>query len=164
MKKVAVSALLALLACPGRGEAAPPLRWGSDAEGGAPYEFADPHRPERLIGFEVELVEALGRELGRPTEFVQNQFDGLIPGLQRGNYDLAICGLEITACCALGFETRAFRLRGSRVRGSLLSMYLIIQAVNYRHAQRTLCQVAAAKPASSPASAQIGQVFNTALT
>lgn len=76
--------------------AAAPLLWGADSEGGAPYEFQDPKDPKRLIGFEVEMVEAIGRALGRPTRFVQNQYDGLIPGLQRGNYEMVVCGLEIT--------------------------------------------------------------------
>ena len=35
------------------------LRWGADAEGGAPYVYPDPQQPERLIGFEYELAEAL---------------------------------------------------------------------------------------------------------
>ena len=74
-----------------------PLTWGADSEGGAPYEFQDPRDPGKLIGFEVDMVRAIGRILGRPTEFVQNQWDGLIPGLQRGNYDMAVSGLEITA-------------------------------------------------------------------
>ena len=74
----------------------PPLRWGGDSEGGAPYVFQDPQDPRKLVGFEVDLAEALGRQLGRGAVFVQNQWDGLIPGLQRGNYDLALNGLEIT--------------------------------------------------------------------
>lgn len=78
------------------GFAATPLRWGADSEGGAPYSFRDPANPDKLIGFEVDLIEAIGRKLGRPTEFVQNQWDGLIPGLERENYDVVINGLEIT--------------------------------------------------------------------
>jgi polar amino acid transport system substrate-binding protein len=74
-----------------------PLRWGADAEGGAPYEFQDPADPSRIIGFEVDIVNALGRILGCQTLFVQNQWDGLIPGLERGNYEIAVSGLEITA-------------------------------------------------------------------
>jgi polar amino acid transport system substrate-binding protein len=73
-----------------------PLRWGGDSEGGAPYVFQDPQDPRRLVGFEVDLAAALGRQLGRPAVFVQNQWDGLIPGLERGNYDVALNGLEIT--------------------------------------------------------------------
>ena len=40
------------------------LRWGADAEGGAPYVYPDPERPERLIGFECDLAEALAAKLG----------------------------------------------------------------------------------------------------
>lgn len=72
------------------------LRWGADSEGGAPFVFQDPKDPRRLIGFEYDLANALGAALNRPAVFVQNQWDGLIPGLQRGNYDLALNGLEIT--------------------------------------------------------------------
>ena len=73
-----------------------PLLWGADAEGGAPYEFQDPRNPSRIIGFEVDIINAIGRILGRPTQFVQNQWDGLVPGLERGNYDIIVSGLEIT--------------------------------------------------------------------
>ena len=40
------------------------LTWGFDAEGGAPYVFHDLKHSSKLIGFEVELVEAIARELG----------------------------------------------------------------------------------------------------
>jgi polar amino acid transport system substrate-binding protein len=73
-----------------------PLTWGADAEGGAPYEFQDPRDPSRLVGFEVDIAEAIGRILGRRMQFVQNQWDGLVPGLERGNYEMIISGLEIT--------------------------------------------------------------------
>jgi polar amino acid transport system substrate-binding protein len=79
-----------------QGVSGKPLTWGADAEGGAPYEFQDPAEPSRIIGFEVEVVNAIGRILGRPAQFVQNQWDGLIPGLERGNYDIVVSGLEIT--------------------------------------------------------------------
>lgn len=72
------------------------LRWGGDSEGGAPYVFQDPKNPRVIIGFEVEIADALGRELQRRPAFVQNQWDGLIPGLKRGNYDIVLNGLEIT--------------------------------------------------------------------
>jgi polar amino acid transport system substrate-binding protein len=73
------------------------LRWAADTSSGAPYVFQDPADPTTLIGFEVDLIEALAAELGTTTKFVQNQWDGLIPGLNRGEYDLAINGIEITA-------------------------------------------------------------------
>src|SRR5262249_7726809 len=73
------------------------LVWAADAEGGAPYTFPDPRDPSRVIGFEVDLANALAARMGRTARFVQNQWDGLVPGLERGEYELVINGLEITA-------------------------------------------------------------------
>src|SRR5213075_2915196 len=73
------------------------LVWAADAEGGAPYTFPDPRNPAHIIGFEVDLADALAQRLGRKTRFVQNQWDGLVPGLERGEYEVVINGLEITA-------------------------------------------------------------------
>jgi polar amino acid transport system substrate-binding protein len=73
------------------------LAWAADAEGGAPYTFPDPRDPSRIIGFEVDLAEALASRMGRKARFVQNQWDGLVPGLDRGEYDVVMNGLEITA-------------------------------------------------------------------
>jgi polar amino acid transport system substrate-binding protein len=72
------------------------LRWAADAESNAPYIFQDPKIPSNIIGFEVDIVNAIAELLGVKTQFVQNQWDGLIPGLYRGDYDIAINGLEIT--------------------------------------------------------------------
>jgi polar amino acid transport system substrate-binding protein len=73
------------------------LLWGSDAEGGAPYVFPDPNNPSRLIGFEVDLAEAIARELGVIREKQsQNAWDSLIPALERGDFDVAMNGIEIT--------------------------------------------------------------------
>src|SRR5438046_20779 len=73
------------------------LLWGADAEGGAPYVYPDPQRPEQLIGFEYELADALARRLGVKARMVQNQWDQLIPALERGNFDIILNGLELTA-------------------------------------------------------------------
>ncbi len=73
------------------------LLWGADAEGGAPYVYPDPQKPERLIGFEYELAESLAARLGVKARMVQNQWDQLIPALERGNFDLILNGLELTS-------------------------------------------------------------------
>ncbi len=73
------------------------LLWGADAEGGAPYVFPDPQKPEQLIGFEYELAQALAVKLGVNARMVQNEWDQLIPGLERGNFDIILNGLELTA-------------------------------------------------------------------
>jgi len=92
-----VLALFAGLAAPALALAgATELRWGGDTEGGAPYMFQDPKDTTRIIGYEVEIIEAIAKHLGKKPVFVQNGWDNLIPGLQRKLYDAAIDGLEIT--------------------------------------------------------------------
>ena len=98
----------ALLACAFAQHAdAAPLRWGADAEGGAPFVFADPKEPSKRVGFEVEVAAALGRALGEELAFVQYDFRALPEGLERGDLDLAMNGLEVT-------PERAARVRFSR--------------------------------------------------
>jgi len=70
------------------------LRWGADAEGGAPFLFEQP--PGRFQGFELELVEALAARLGRTPRHVQGPFAQLLPLLERGDVDVVINGIEIT--------------------------------------------------------------------
>ena len=72
------------------------LRWGADTESGAPYSYKDPADPTKVIGFEADLVYALGDELNMNVEFYQNEWAGLIQGLNRGDYDIVVNGLEIT--------------------------------------------------------------------
>lgn len=72
------------------------LIWGFDAEGGAPYVFHDSAHPSKLIGFEVELVEAIARELGVKVQYFQNAWDSILLSLQRGDFDMALNGIEIT--------------------------------------------------------------------
>jgi polar amino acid transport system substrate-binding protein len=73
-----------------------PLRWAADAEGGAPYICKDPNNVDRYVGFEVELAAALEKEIGRRIEFVQYDFKSLTSGLQRGDFDFAMNGVEAT--------------------------------------------------------------------
>jgi len=94
---VAAVASISLLAAPAvSAQAEPAMNWAGDAEGGAPYQFPDPRNPSKIIGFEVDIAEALAQRLGKSPHFVQNQWDGLVAGLERGEYDMVIAGLEIT--------------------------------------------------------------------
>lgn len=72
------------------------LRWAADTSSGAPFAFSHPKHPEQLIGFEVDIIKAIAKELGKKDIFVQNSWDGLILGLKGQNYDVAINGIEIT--------------------------------------------------------------------
>src|SRR5213082_39313 len=73
------------------------LRWAGDLQGGEPYVFRDPRDPAKLVGFEVELADALARKLGVRAHFVQNDWANLVPSLERGDFDAIINGLEDTA-------------------------------------------------------------------
>jgi polar amino acid transport system substrate-binding protein len=84
------------------------LRWGGDLQGGEPYVFEDPRDPRHLIGFEVDIADALARRLGLGrARFVEMQWSNLVPALERGDFDVVLNGLEDTP------ERRA-RLRLSR--------------------------------------------------
>ncbi len=71
------------------------LRWGADAQGGAPYVFQDPMDPNHLIGFEVDLCDALAARLDVRPHPVHGQWDKLLELLERGDFDLALNGIEI---------------------------------------------------------------------
>ena len=81
----------ALSAVRARGE----LRWGADAFGGAPYVFQDPMDPNHLVGFEVELADAIARRLGVRARPAEGQWDKLLDLLQRGDFDVALNGIEV---------------------------------------------------------------------
>lgn len=79
------------------------LRWGGDAEGGAPYQLRDPQDPARIIGFEVELMDALAARLAdrieRPlrADFVQYDWVSLKLGLlEARDFDCIVSGYELT--------------------------------------------------------------------
>jgi len=72
------------------------LRWGGDAEGGAPFVEADPGDPARVRGFDVEVAEAIARGLGRQPVFVQVSFSSIDASVARGDFDIGMSGVEDT--------------------------------------------------------------------
>lgn len=72
------------------------LTWGGDLQGGEPYVYEDEKRPGKILGFEVEIAEALARELGVKATFKQNDWSNLVPALERGDFDVILNGLEET--------------------------------------------------------------------
>ncbi|HTN73668.1 MAG TPA: ABC transporter permease subunit, partial [Pirellulaceae bacterium] len=136
-----VSCLLALIfllpAATLRADELPPLRWGADAEGGAPFIFKDPQDPRRNIGFEVDLVTALEPLLGRKIVFRQYAFDGLMLGLERDDFDFAMNGLEVT-------PDRLARLRMSRAY-YIYTLQLVVRADDTRFADLAGCKAIGGK-------------------
>jgi polar amino acid transport system substrate-binding protein len=88
--------LLALAALLGArpGQAQRVLRWGGDAEGGAPFVEADPSDPSRVRGFDVEIAEMIARGLGRAPQFVQVAWSSIEQSAERGDFDIGMSGVE----------------------------------------------------------------------
>jgi polar amino acid transport system substrate-binding protein len=72
------------------------LRWGGDAEGGAPFVEADPEDPSRLVGFDVEVAALIAAGVGRVPRFVQVGFTSLDAAAARGDFDIGLSGIEDT--------------------------------------------------------------------
>jgi polar amino acid transport system substrate-binding protein len=72
------------------------LRWGGDAEGGAPFVEADPNDPSRLVGFDVDVARIIASGLGREPRFVQVGFTSLEASAARGDFDIGLSGVEDT--------------------------------------------------------------------
>ncbi|WP_245159825.1 amino acid ABC transporter substrate-binding protein [Blastococcus sp. CT_GayMR19] len=53
----------------------------------APFTFHDPSSNE-LTGYDVEVAEAVGAELGMEVEFSETQFDAIFAGLEADRYDV----------------------------------------------------------------------------
>ena len=60
----------------------------------APWNYLDD--AGELAGFEIELGNALCEKAGVECEWVQNEWDSIIPNLQAGNYDVIMAGMSIT--------------------------------------------------------------------
>jgi len=60
-----------------------------------PFESKTPDGT--IVGFDVDLVRAAAREAGLEAEFVDQAFDGILPGLAQGKYDAAVSAMTITA-------------------------------------------------------------------
>src|SRR5688572_30308640 len=95
--RVIVALLLVVCASPAFAQDGPELRWGGDAEGGAPFVEADPNDPTRVVGFEVEVAQLLAEGLGRTPRFMQVAFTSLDASAARGDFDIGLSGIEDSA-------------------------------------------------------------------
>ena len=68
------------------------LRVGTDATF-PPMEFVE---NGKRTGFDVELVEAIAKTMGKQVEWVDIDFKGLIPGLISKRFDMAVSAIYIT--------------------------------------------------------------------
>jgi len=71
-----------------------PLRWGGDAEGGAPFVEADPADPSKVRGFDVEIASMIGHDLHRAPVFVQVAWASIEASVERGDFSIGMSGVE----------------------------------------------------------------------
>ena len=60
----------------------------------APWGFQD-EKTKEIIGFDVDIIQAIGKDQHFKVELQNLAFDGLIPSLQSGNIDIAINDITI---------------------------------------------------------------------
>ncbi|MCI7186645.1 MAG: basic amino acid ABC transporter substrate-binding protein [Fusobacterium mortiferum] len=89
MKKVILFLMLILSSL---SFAAKKLYVGTNAEF-APYEYIE---NGKMVGFDIELMDAIGEELGYEIVWSNMSFDGLLPALQMKKIDAVIAGMSQT--------------------------------------------------------------------
>ncbi len=96
MKKLLwISLVLALVLTSGLAFAAKPvLRVGTDATY-EPFETID--KSGAYVGFDMELIKMVADQMGYELKLQNVGWDGIIPGLNNGNYDCLISAMTITA-------------------------------------------------------------------
>jgi polar amino acid transport system substrate-binding protein len=94
----AAAALTVVLAACGGDDESATLKVCSDIPY-PPFEFVDPESPLGYSGFDIELIAAIGEQLGRDVEIVEAGFDALTSGaaMAAGQCEVAIAAMTITA-------------------------------------------------------------------
>jgi lysine-arginine-ornithine-binding protein len=69
------------------------LRIGTDATY-EPFEYKSPDG--KVVGFEVDLANAVCAEMKRTCVFVESPWDGLIPSLLAKKFDMILSGMTVT--------------------------------------------------------------------
>lgn len=58
-----------------------------------PYEF---YEDDQLVGLDIDLAHAIAAKLGIAVNLESVDFDGVVPALLAGKYDIALAGMEDT--------------------------------------------------------------------
>ena len=69
------------------------LRVGLEA-GYMPFEMLN--RKGDLIGFDIDLARVMAKNMGVKVRFINTQWDGIIPALLTGKFDLLMGGMTVT--------------------------------------------------------------------
>src|SRR5476649_2685995 len=91
MKKMIIAAVLAgVTASAGAAET---IRFATEASY-APFEFVDANN--KIQGFDIDLANALCKQMQAQCTFTNQAFDSLIPSLKFRRFDAVISGMDIT--------------------------------------------------------------------
>jgi polar amino acid transport system substrate-binding protein len=73
------------------------VKWGCDPSGGAPFVYTDPDdaKGEKIIGFEMDIMDKLAANMGVKHEIVRAQWDGLLENMISLRSDIVVNGYEI---------------------------------------------------------------------
>ena len=58
-----------------------------------PYEFKE---GEKFVGIDIEIADAIAKELGTTLEVVDMEFDSIIASVQKGEVQVGIAGMTVT--------------------------------------------------------------------
>jgi|SRR5690606_2964759 len=94
LRKMVLAALLAVAMLAGVAGAQGVLRVGSDVAY-PPFEYVDEQTGE-FVGFDMDLIREVGKRLGMDVEIMNTAWEGIIPGLLAGHYDVIISAMTIT--------------------------------------------------------------------
>ncbi|HEY0210987.1 arginine ABC transporter substrate-binding protein [Acerihabitans sp.] len=91
MKKLIIAAVLAGIAS--SAAAAQTIRFATEASY-PPFEFVDANN--KIQGFDIDLANALCKQIQAECTFTNQAFDSLIPSLKFRRFDAVISGMDIT--------------------------------------------------------------------
>ncbi|MGF1872557.1 arginine ABC transporter substrate-binding protein [Photobacterium indicum] len=91
MKKILLASLISLASA--NAAAQEEIKFAMEATY-APFEYVDENN--QIQGFDVDLANALCKEMDAKCSFHNQAFDSLIPALKFKRYDAAISGIDIT--------------------------------------------------------------------
>ena len=96
MKKVlalimAMLLIVCALAACGTTNEAETLKMGTNAAF-PPYEYKE---GEAFVGIDVEIADAIAKELGMTLEVVDMEFDSIIPAVQKGEVNFGMAGMTV---------------------------------------------------------------------
>ena len=93
LKTLLMSGALALASLASSNAFAEEINVGANI-GNVPWEFQD--ASGKFVGFEVDLVNEVGKRLGKTVEIVNIPFQGLFAAVQSGQIDAAVSSITIT--------------------------------------------------------------------